>query len=76
MVCLTKNARYGTELSICAINSLGEHIRSPAISIPPAKVSLNLSIGHFERNREMGTGEGVSSDESESEYLNTIVYVL
>ena len=58
MVCLTKNARYGTELSRCAINSLGEHIQSPAICIPPAKVSLNLSIGHFERNREMGTGEG------------------
>ena len=51
----------------------GEHTQSAANCIPPAEVALNLAVGDFERNGEMGPGEGVSSEESESEYLITIV---
>ena len=36
----------------------GEHTQSAANCIPPAEVALNLAVGDFERNGEMGPGEG------------------
>ena len=52
----------------------GEHTQSAANCIPPAEVALNLAVADFERSGEMGPGEvGMSSEESESEYLVTIV---
>ena len=54
-----------------------EPTRGAAKCIHPAEIALNFAVGDFERNGEMGiVGEGVSSDESESEYLNTIVHKL
>ena len=51
-----------------------EHTHSAANCIPPAEVALDLAVGLFERKGEMCPEEGgVSSEERESEYLNTIV---
>ena len=36
----------------------GEHTQSAANCIPPAEVALNLAVGDFERNGEIG-GLGV-----------------
>ena len=36
----------------------GGHTQSAANCIPPAEVALNLAVGDFERNGEMGPGEG------------------
>ena len=44
--------------------------------IPPAEVALNLAFGDFGRNGDIyghWGGVRVSSEENESEYLNTIV---
>ena len=36
----------------------GEHTQSAANCIPPAEVALNLAVGDFKRNGDMGPGEG------------------
>ena len=47
-----------------------EHTQSAANCIPPAEVALNLAVGDFERNGEIG-GRGVEG--GTREYIYTIV---
>ena len=55
-----QTSEYWTQLTkdIHIDVQLGEHTQSAANCIPPAEVALNLAVGDFERNGEIGIGEG------------------
>ena len=55
-----QTSEYWTQLTkdIHIDVQLGEHTQSAANCIPPAEVALNFAVGDFQRNGEIGIGEG------------------